>query len=211
MLTCLGVNSLATAQSSGIHPGRENGLSDKEILEIVDEMISACGQGDAQNCSFAGSEFIDGLDPVRQDIPRGVALNTKSCALGYTPACWRGSTLLLYGTQEYNAEQFVYFMEKLCELDDIDGCVSVAGFYYHGEGPEGVPFPKDDAKVTFYDARVCDLDTPPYSWAKFCTEAGGNYEDGVVVPMDLDKARKYYALGCERRDRTACEYLKYLQ
>ena len=203
--------SFSHAQTSTDHPGKKYGLSDEEILDTLQELFSDCDNGDATNCSLAGLELLNGQPPIAKDIPRGIALTKKACELGHAAACWRGSTLLLDGTKEYDIGEFEYYLEKLCELDDIDGCISVAGFYYKGKGPEGVAFPQDFAKSLYYSTRVCELDDSPYKRAKFCTEVGSNYEYGVGTAEDFVMARKYYSLGCKRGHKAACDYLSYLQ
>ncbi|MEM9692257.1 MAG: hypothetical protein AAGA56_06920 [Myxococcota bacterium] len=190
--------------------------------------IKACDLGSAIGCENAGDMVF--YDSYRiMDQPRAVKLYLKGCNLGRGIACWSAAQGYFGGKGVgKDGMQGVKLLVKACSGGSVDECNDAANVF--AKGQYGVPKKPDLAlKLNLIACRM-DKDYCGYAgvsaaavgdealaaklFAKACDEAkdgesclllGDAYEDGRGVNANADRAKSYWAKGCQEYEEAACK------
>lgn len=169
----------------------------------------ACAAGMLAACTNQGRV----LEQMHTDESEKLAVNSyrKACDGGETEAC--GDLGAMYQSG-WGVPQDVALAARLF----IKGCDAGSGIWYVWCNKAGVLYSRGEGVAqngrTAFDLfkKGCETKKP---YAAACVNLAGYYEDGEVVPKDLEKARKLYAIGCADEysilKEQACKKLKELR
>ncbi len=145
--TALAKIKLPDTKCAGTACAREGmGLMKTEPEKAIGYFRKGCETGDGISCGMVALAFKEGLG-VEKNLAATVALNTRSCELGYFKGCYNLG-LMLYNGEGVTADEpkGLSVLEKACAGDAYRACGSLADLY----------LTTDKAKATTLAKRGCD-------------------------------------------------------
>ncbi len=166
----------------------------------IEEWRAKCEAGDAQSCDDLSFAYKSG-EGVEQDDAEALRYFTMACDAGGGNACynlgiWHSMDEGHWGTTKDTAKS-ISFLEKACDLSELDACAWIGRIYLEGE----------DVEADFSKARAALTSACDGQKTKGCTGLGEIYWLGMGVDEDPVKAAALFKSACESFDALACSNL----
>ncbi|KCZ92112.1 tetratricopeptide repeat protein [Hyphomonas johnsonii] len=162
----------------GYATSKGNGVG-KSIYRSIMLYEKACNLGDHTTCSYVAAEYKVG-EHVTKSFKKAYALSEIGCAGGDKEACADLEGGLV--TKEH---------EKRCSNGQMDSCAKLGKIY--GQHYD------DKAKAQPYILKACNANN-----GEACTSLANNYNYGLGVAVDRDRAISLYDKGCRAGYAPGC-------
>ncbi len=170
-------------------------LLKKDYTNAVVALERECKAGSPLSCDLLGLTYIDGVD-VPQDIPKGIKLVEKSCAM------YPGSGCISLGDYYVNTnhpDKAISYYSKACYGKGLASCYKLAQIYINKK--EAIHKIKA-IEIMKYGCEKKDKNS--------CVDLGVAYYEGDIVPKDLQKSRDYSKKACDLGHEKGCNNYRIL-
>ncbi|MBZ7960858.1 tetratricopeptide repeat protein [Campylobacter molothri] len=184
-----------------------------------------CKKDSAKSC-FSMAYMLENAQGVPRDLGTAYKLYNKACNLGLSESCFNMGLILK--NQDYTNESILAF-NKACNLGDVKSCNNIALFYEKDQ---------DGKMATYFYKKSCQLKDAPacyklgllyekgelikqniknslFFYSKACNLGYaescyllGRYNQ--LETKDLQKAKIYFGMACDKKHKEACAAYKEL-
>ncbi len=208
---------------------------EKKALELIDRACTAAGH--MEGCVKLGGAHHHARFGLKRDVAKAETLYEKACANGYGQGCLVLAELLEEESPDDSGPKIIELFQKACDLDDMNGCNSLARRYESGRGVA-----RDSSKAFELYVKMCDRgrgvasgvacssaaamtdggagtarDTKraaellgkacKLGYQRACYQLAVRLEDGIGVDKDYKRAAESYKVACDHGDPDACDRL----